>query len=378
MVLERIQLVVELVDKVTRDAKKVQQNFEKLNKTQQTAFNAMFKESQRFKAELLSVMFLGMAITRTIGNLFTEAFKTFNKITEGSTMSNNALTRLNAGMEFFKFLLAESLVNSGLFQAITVKVIELIDWFSNLSDRTRGWIVIALGATFIFGAIATIIGIVGLGLSGVIQTTQLFFGRMVLVNGQWLKMPGLMTPVINGLKTITLWLLANPIVLWITSFLALASVFVLLMEKFGGFTNALKVMAAAIVLFITLVVEGVVNTIFNTINMALKGIAMLLRLAARAASAAGFDDTADKLRSAAEEIQRASNFRVNFTSPVAQLLDNIGFNPQPVTSRVGSTPTTSIVQNNEFNVQGITDPRILTDEVQNQLNEDLERLGLST
>lgn len=120
------------------------------------------KESKRFKGELMSMMFFGMALQRVFGGFLTSAFQTYSKITEGTKEANNAMTRLQASWEFFKFSMINVLMNSAIFVGFIDFIIKIIDWVSSLSD---GWkaifvtlIIILAGA----GMLLTIIGAIGL------------------------------------------------------------------------------------------------------------------------------------------------------------------------------------------------------------------------
>jgi hypothetical protein len=134
-------------------------------KKRQKAIKDANKEMRRFKGEWLSLMFLGMAIQRTFGGILRASYQTFSKATEGTNKANNAVTRLNASWEFFKFALIDSLLSNPLFSMMIDWVAGMVDWLSELTYKTDGWLTAIIGVAAAIGGILATAGMLHLGIN---------------------------------------------------------------------------------------------------------------------------------------------------------------------------------------------------------------------
>lgn len=124
------------------------------------------RESRRFKGEYLSIMFLGMGLTRVFGGFYKTAYATFQKAVEGTDKANNSLQRLNAGWEFLKFSLIDALMSSGIFQWIVEGLIKAIDWFNNLGTDAKNAVNAIILTLIGLGTYLTLRGSITLGMTG--------------------------------------------------------------------------------------------------------------------------------------------------------------------------------------------------------------------
>lgn len=362
--LSRIKQENMQINRVTNQMQRSMSGFADVTKKEVAgAFRSVQRESNRFKGELLSMMFFGMAITRVFGGFLRSSFQSFQKTTEGTNMANNALTRLTASWEFLKFSLINALLDNPFFAYLIESSIRLVDRFNNLNDSTKGWFGAIVGVTVAVGGLMTAVGLVGLGIEGVIKSFALL-GTVA-------------TAAIAKINTALVWLAANPIVLLISSLLAIIVVLFMLRQKFGSFGNALKAWAGAIGLAILLVFQSILSGVEFVIDALLVLIANVLAAASRAARALGFTKLAGQLSSFAGTLSGIIEKKIDIVSPGAAFLDRIGLNPS---SSGDSTPTT-VVQNNEFNIGGGTSgtnsTAELVDEIIRRQNEEAQRLGLS-
>lgn len=349
--------------------------------------NAFF--GKRFKGELLSIMFLGMAITRTFGGFLTAAFQTFNKVTEGTSAANSQVGRLRAAWEFFKYSLINALLNNPMFQSFLEWIISLVDWFNSLSDTTKVFLGVGIGVAIAFGTLLTVVGLVGLGLIGLVQTWQLFMGTSVLINGELVKIPGTLTKITATLKAMFAWLagpgkIVSIIAGWVFAVIAFLTVANLLHNKFGSWVGAIKSWVSAIALAIVGIVQLVVQGVKTMIDYLMTLIARLLDTLGSVARGLGLKKIANMADSAAKSIGRIVSYQIDFLGPTSELLDKIGFNPQEVRplsvipqTQDGATQGNIITQYNNIEISdaGELSTKEASDKILAEMNERLIRSG---
>ena len=120
--------------------------------------------ARRFRGELLSIMFFGMAINRVFGGFLRTSFKAFQEVTEGTSRANNALTKLNAAWQFLKFSLIDALLESPFFRMMIEWAIKIIDKINGFNSKTKAWIVGIIVALALLGLVLMLYGMIGLGL----------------------------------------------------------------------------------------------------------------------------------------------------------------------------------------------------------------------
>jgi len=129
-----------------------------------------FRETQvatkRFKAELLSLLFFGMALQRTFGNFLRGAIEGFRKVdSQGVTPLSKKFTELEAAVTFFNFTLTQAL--APLIMGLLDVVIQFVDLWADLPRPVQQFVGLLGAAGFIFGSLLLGIGIIGLGLQGI-------------------------------------------------------------------------------------------------------------------------------------------------------------------------------------------------------------------
>lgn len=122
-----------------------------------------------FNGSLLSTLFFGMAIKNVFQSALKSIFDSYKKIIPENSKFNKEVTKLSANWEFFKFQLADALVNSKVFDVLIAGAVKLIGWFNGLSDSTQKWITIGLGIGLLIGAFMLFIGIMGSGVASTIN-----------------------------------------------------------------------------------------------------------------------------------------------------------------------------------------------------------------
>ena len=382
------------------------------------------RETTRFKGELLSIMFFGMAITRVFGGFLRAAYQSFSTAVEGTDAANNSVQRLSAAWEFFKFGLIDALMNSGFFQWMIAGLIGIINWFGSLSETGRTWVVGLIAAAVVVGTIFTLIGLVGLGITGVSMTMGLLFGTTTLVNGDLVVTQGLIGGITANLITATGaasglqlalgagivagilvaigWLVylgvkmggLNEVALSVVR--AIARLFVILASAIGGaFSeawNMIKMSWNALVDFF----QSSINTVIGWVNKLISAINAITGSNISLIPTADFSGAKADVKAFGESfIDTYSNmlgayldFEQKYLSPKNGYLDglnpaNIGadvsaitnqLNPaQTPTSSGGNTVTTNITQN----ISGTSDAKATADEAIAQMNEKLTRMGLT-
>jgi hypothetical protein len=169
------------IGKLDRELKKIQHTNKKLddftsqfhrkNTESWTALRRDIGRAQSrlegFQMQWLSVMFFGMAMQRAFGGILRASFKTWNAVTEGTNKAGGAMTQLQAAWEFFKFSLFDALVSSGLFEKLVDIVLRLVEWWGNLSEKTKEFAGYALLAAAAIGAAMFAAGTIVLGVQGV-------------------------------------------------------------------------------------------------------------------------------------------------------------------------------------------------------------------
>lgn len=335
-------------------------------------------EAKRFKGEYLSILFFGMAIQRVFGGFLTTAFQTFKKVTEGTSAANSQVGRLTAAWEFFKYSLINALLNNPMFQSFIEWLIGLVDWFSELNNKTNGWLAILFLIGAAVGGLLTSWGIIALGIGGI----QTLFGPIIASTITWLSTTALGVTVMGAIKTalnaINTFMVAKMGGSWIGITLgwvaALLSVFFVakgLNSKFGSWGSAFKAWAAAIALAVAYIFDSMVNVVKDSLDILVRGLQTVISGLSKAASLLGFRGLSERLGSAAKTLQGFRDTRIDIIGNVAQGLDKIGFNPSPT----GSSNNT-VVQNNEFNIGSADENNEeLIQTIQRVQNESLSRAG---
>jgi len=192
MVESTITVRLQAVDNASRTVNK----FAKTLKTRLKAGVDAYKESVdkaeesmgRFRAELLSMLFFGMAIQRVFKGMLVQTTKFFQEVTEGQTQAGMALSRLNASFQFLKFTIGDAIASTLLpmIPTITDFIDKIADWTDRNPKLASSIVLIGLA----IGTLLMGIGVLGLGLQGITQFMKVsvipafsFFGSIVGISG---------------------------------------------------------------------------------------------------------------------------------------------------------------------------------------------------
>lgn len=152
-----------------------------------------FREGQaqanKFDARLLSILFTGMALSRTFGGALRGITNTFIKAEDNTSELGKATTRLGAAWEFFKFSLFDAL-NQPFFINIIDGIVNVLNWFSQLPDGVRTTITSVIG----------ILGGIGTG-ALIYSQIKLAWGAVFGVGGILAKQATQTGTAVTGIKT---------------------------------------------------------------------------------------------------------------------------------------------------------------------------------
>lgn len=357
--------------------KKAVNDLNAIRKTTKTLQQAQ-RSAQKFRGELLSIMFFGMAIVRVFGGLLRSSIQTFQAIAEGTTLSANAFTRLSAAWEFFKFSLIDALLASPLFMSLITNAISLLDKFNQLSDSTKQNIALTTIWGSAIGGILMLYGMIGLGIIGLITVTKAWvtgiggvYAASIVLSRFFMSLIAQFMVLIGLGKYVWLPLSGAIANAWIVAIASMIVVLVMLWKKFGGFFNALKAWGAGVVLAIAFVVQGVLDIISTVIASILYQLSSLILAAARAARLIpGLSRFASTLESAGRSIRAlAGNVDMDIIPGVSSLLDKVGLNLEP---KAGAATNQEVNISNYFNM---TDTSASAEQIKADTREELERAG---
>ena len=133
------------------------------------AWNASKNSILGFNGALLSGLFFGMQLERTMKRALGAMFESYKKIIPEQHAFNIMTTRLAANWEFFKFQLADALGKSPLFIKLTESAISFLNVLSNMNESTLKFIGYSLGFLLVAGFIYKMIGILGMGVASIIE-----------------------------------------------------------------------------------------------------------------------------------------------------------------------------------------------------------------
>ena len=156
--------VEEFTEQFTIAKKQVKETKKELNK---------FK----FQGQYLSIMFFGMAIRRTFGNILRSGLNTFQQIMMATDelirVTNPAYQAINAlgsQFDYLKFSVGQA-VGTALRPLIPV-IIKITDWFSRLINKHPKLFTYTIGLIALFGGLLAIGGTLKLGIQGLVWTLR--------------------------------------------------------------------------------------------------------------------------------------------------------------------------------------------------------------
>jgi len=152
------------LNKLLKKLEKLDKEKVKLNKFEKgiNKLNAAFIE---FNGNMLSLLFFGMEMNRVFTGALKSIFESYKKLIPEQSEFNILTTRLAANWEFFKFQLADVFANSDFFKVLIQYAINLVQWFQQLSPKTKEIVVQFMLWGAVIGFLLEKIAVMWLGLS---------------------------------------------------------------------------------------------------------------------------------------------------------------------------------------------------------------------
>jgi len=162
---------LELVDKKIKHKQKLNENYN----------NATIKESKRFKAENLSIMFAGMALQRAFGGLFKSMIKDYKEFTKESvTPLSKSLLGLEANWKFLKFAMIDAA--SPYLSTIADFFSGIAKGISKMNPTTLAILTGVIGTLAVVGTVATVYGQIALLFTSLASAAANKAGLLALKN----------------------------------------------------------------------------------------------------------------------------------------------------------------------------------------------------
>ena len=128
----------------------------------------LLHNNKKFKFDFLTLLFVGMMLTKTFGGMFRNIIDSYKKITGLHSVFNKSLLKLQAGFGYLKFAIANALNSPGIIKAI--------EWFTNaivwLGDYLLEHPTLSQAILAVIAALVTI-GTLASIASGLIQMSML-------------------------------------------------------------------------------------------------------------------------------------------------------------------------------------------------------------
>ena len=198
---------------------------------------AIYKNRQQFKGWALSILFAGWALERFFKRIITSSISTFMSLSEETNSTRASVTMLQAAFQTLSYSVGSAF--SGLIEAVLPFLINIIEKFTDFTDRhpkfVASFLAIGFGVGFLFKTFGQLI----IGIDGVIDGFRFLKGVIETIKFATLienikSLPGIFSKVISKIGSIFSKLgsiisiaLSEPLVLvglWIGSILALGFV----------------------------------------------------------------------------------------------------------------------------------------------------------
>jgi len=323
-----LNIVIQVMDKATAPMKGVEGSLNKVEKTAKRATNSMLGMGLGLTFFMFGVQIQLQRMLRSMFNVFKEA--------EGETgLLNQQFNIIRANLAAISIAFFDAFAQSGFFEVIISLLTTIANWFLNLTQAQRQlWTEGAIKA-LIFAKVISFAGQVLLALFIALQLVKLaafpFILLAIVAVSLWAKGWGFVELAVLGVG-IAFVLMAKRMIgisflfflmqsIWLLSFGGMFIMLALLISRFGSFGNAMKAWASAIALAIAFVVDFAVRGFLTLLQFAALGIIGLINLINKIPGVEIGTEGLDKfvLKDAPDIV-----------GLVAQGLDKIGFNVQPV------------------------------------------------
>lgn len=225
--------------------------------------NDMSVQTVKFNGNMLSLMFFGMQLQKTMTGALTSIFEGYKKIIPESAEFNKLTTQLSANWEFFKFQMASALANSPLFTTFIQFIITAIKWLQALPEPVKTFLGFLMIITAGLGAIAFTVGVWALGMGSIINiasTISIGISGIVTATKAWAIANGSVTASV--LTMYAAWLLP------ITAILGIMYLWKKLVDKFGLDVGLMaKSWKDYVIIFVGAFLNGVVQIIGSIVQL---------------------------------------------------------------------------------------------------------------
>lgn len=227
---ERMQIILELVDKVSGKINKVMNNVKK----DSGSLGQQFKRNEvRFQGWAMSIMFFGMAIQRVFLNIWKQSTQVFNDVMHSVEGTVTGFDMLQGSMKYLWYTIGEAL--EPLAAQLIPIIMRIQEWVSTHEELTRKWVKWGI----IIGTIMMLVGTLVLGFNGVFTAVR-----------------NLIT-IMKALRIAFLWLSANPFVIMIAGIVAAITWIIVLMKNMGGMGEFFKSVLRGVFRAVLFLMEGI-------------------------------------------------------------------------------------------------------------------------
>lgn len=140
------------------------QESEKLRALQEQEKQAM--RTDRFALQAgLSMMFFGMQVKKTLMNIATQSFNTFNKFNVNTELANNSLNRMSGALDYVRYTLADAI--STAIEPLEPMLMSIAEWVTNLIENNQELVTWGLALGVGASALLEVVGQIGLFIIGI-------------------------------------------------------------------------------------------------------------------------------------------------------------------------------------------------------------------
>lgn len=269
--------VERLIIQMEARTKKAEKPLKRVENAVKKIDNVSRRGAMRFFGLGMGMLFMGMAMKRAATGALKAITAAYKIMGNEQSIFNVKTNELAAAWEFFKFSLIDALSQSDLFVALVDWLINVINWFSQLSDGQKMWILIGLAIFAAVGFLMSLVGQIGLFLIGIDMV------KAGSVAALFTKIGGAIKGAAIATWAFTTALLANPLFWIIILVIALIVLLILLSKKFGGLGNALKAMVATTIVALGLLGDFLISMILVPLQLIAVAIANLMSLGGKRA-----------------------------------------------------------------------------------------------
>lgn len=301
--------------------------------------------SQSFNMALLSAMFFGMAMKMVAEQITRATTQTFLKLTEATTTSGQALTRLTANWEYLKFTIGSAIAES--LEPLVPRLVEIIQKFTDWVDQNPKLVSGIIGVIGVLGTILFVFGTVGLGIKGVVEVFNAFLG-VLQIGGPIFKLFGKM--ILGTLSLIAkhpaIMILIGSILLlnyaWKNNILGIRDMFYKAKFFMGNLKDLFALTSMQMALYFTDAINKIIGQLFNMITFWNNVVPDMLKIGSGTIDKlAGYIIDTDPLTQQINALGTTLKEGLDLEMEKVELNKGEGFIGSFMDSITGTTPTTT-------------------------------------